>query len=324
MAKRLELETLRSDLAAVDGLLAGRTAERDPIGHFQFQQRREMLAQQIDALGVIEEPLAEVGLFFAGRPVIGSRGITADFTTKALGSFQSVVSTRYAADSGPVGRAGRLRHRDRSQLIIKDVVRGSFGFVLEEIEGEVEGSPSLKPALDDAVAIIYSAAKGGQTEFDEATDVQDAKVLDSVKSFFVFLDDQGASVRVVEGERDFTISRDEVSRARARTENLAVEEEFEDFVGILYLLPDARRFELHSQRGLPTKKGPISRDCYDALKTPEGSVRGGIVGNLQAVRLKVRRTTMRNGETRPSYTLVETRDATPDDVPAIEPGPRGQ
>lgn len=320
MAKRLELEALRADLAAVTGLLARRSPQRDPIGHFQFRRRREMLEQQIHDLGAVEEPLAEVGLFFAGRPVIGSRGITADFTTKALGSFQAVVSTRYAADSGPVGRAGRLRHRDRSQLIIKDVVRGSFGFVLEEAESEVEGSPSLKPALDDAVSIIYSAAKGAQAEFNEVTDAQDAKVLDSVKSFFAFLDEQGASVRVVEGDRDFTISRDEVSRARARTANLTVVENNRDFVGILYLLPDARRFELHDQHGQPVKKGPISRECFDTLVTPEGSIREGVAGSLQLVTLKVRQTEMRNGDTRFSYTLLATRDATPDDVRVAVPG----
>ena len=311
MAKRLELETLRADLAAVTGLLGRRTPERDPVGYFQFNQRRELLEQQIRELGQVEEPLAEIGLFFAGRPVIGSRGITADFSTKALSSFQSVVSTRYAADSGPVGRAGRLRHRDRSQLIIKDVVRGSFGFVLEEAESETEGAPSLKPALDAAVDIIYSAAKGGQAEFNEATDAQDPKVLDSVKSFFAFLDEQGASVRVVEGERDFTISRDEVTRARARTDNLDVAEVNRDFVGILYLLPDARRFELHDQRNEPVKRGPISRECFDTLVTPEGSVREGIAGSLQLATLKVRQTTMRNGEERFSYTLVAIRPAGP-------------
>ena len=309
MAKRLELETLRADLAAVSGLLARRTPERDPVGHFQFSQRRDRLEQQIRELGEVEEPLAEVGLFFSGRPVIGSRGITADFSTKALGSFQSVVSARYAADSGPVGQRGRVRHRDRSQLIIKDVVRGSFGFVLEEIENEVEGAPSLKPALDDAVAIIYSAAKGAQAEFNDATDAQDPVVLDSVKSFFAFLDEQGASVRVVEGDRDFTISRDEITRARTRTDNVHVNETDQDFVGILYLLPEARRFELHDQHGQPTKKGPISRECFDTLVTPEGSVRDGIAGSLQLTTLKVRETTMRNGETRFSYRLIATRPA---------------
>jgi hypothetical protein len=319
MAKRLELEALRADLAAVTGLLARRSPQRDPIGHFQFRRRREMLERQIHDLGAVEEPLAEVGLFFSGRPVIGSRGITADFSTKALGSFQAVVSTRYAADSGPVGRAGRLRHRDRSQLIIKDVVRGSFGFVLEEAESEVEESPSLKPALDDAIGIIYSAAKGAQAEFNEATDAQDPKVLDSVKTFFAFLDEQGAAVRIVEGERDFTISRDEVSRARVRTDNLEVQEGFENFIGILYLLPDARRFELHDQRGEPTKRGPISRECFDTLVTPSGNIREGIAGSVRLTRLKVRQTAMRNGETRASYTLVSVDDAPPGVPLAVEP-----
>jgi hypothetical protein len=314
MAKRLELETLRADLAAVEGLLARRTERRDPIGYFQFQQRREMLEEQIRELGATEEPLAAIGLFFAGRPVIGSRGIKADFGTQALSSFQSVVSSRYAAESGPVGARGRTRHRDRSQFIIRDVVRGSFGFVLEEAESDVEGAPSLKPALDDVVSIIYSSAKGAQDDFNEATDAQDAQVLNSVKSFFEFLDKEGASVRVVEGEQDFTISRDEVARARARTANLDVSEKNQDFVGILFLLPDARRFELHDQRGQPVKKGPISRECFDTLVTPEGKVRDGIAGSLQLATLKVRRTEMRNGEARFSYTLVGTRAASSDDL----------
>ncbi|CAO4149192.1 hypothetical protein LPLAFNJD_LOCUS2883 [Methylorubrum aminovorans] len=311
MAKRLELETLRADLAAVEGLLARRSRERDPVGHFQFQQRKELLEQQLRELDTVDEPLAAVGLFFAGRPVLGSRGIKADFGTQAISSFQSVVSSRFAAESGPVGQRGRTRHRDRSQLIIKDVVRGSFGFVLEEAAGDTDGSPCLKPALDDVVSIIYSSAKGDQADFNEITDVQDAQVLNSVKSFFELLDNQGASVRLVEGNRDFTISRDEVSRARARTANLEVNESNEDFIGILFLLPEGRRFELHDQRDGTVRKGFISRDCYDTLITPEGRVRVGLAGSRQLATLKVRRTDLRNGETRYSYTLLATRDAGP-------------
>jgi hypothetical protein len=72
-------------------------------------------------------------MLFAGRPVIGSQGIAADFSAAMIGNIQALVSTQWASAEGPLGERGPIRQRDISQMFVTDFARGSAGFVLENI-----------------------------------------------------------------------------------------------------------------------------------------------------------------------------------------------
>jgi hypothetical protein len=50
MLKKLERDALAADLAAVESLLASRTAEDDPIGHFQYSGRKAELQRRLSQL----------------------------------------------------------------------------------------------------------------------------------------------------------------------------------------------------------------------------------------------------------------------------------
>jgi len=69
MVKRLELEALKADLAAVEELLSGRSRAEDPSGWLQYSQRKSELEKEIHTLGEVNSAAAEVALFFGGRPV---------------------------------------------------------------------------------------------------------------------------------------------------------------------------------------------------------------------------------------------------------------
>src|SRR3546814_19009451 len=75
---------------------------------------------------------AGVGLFFGGRPVVGSYGIQAEFGAKAVAEFQTLVSNTFAAAEGTLGARGPVPQRARTQLMLPDLARGSFGFLLSK------------------------------------------------------------------------------------------------------------------------------------------------------------------------------------------------
>ena len=120
MLLQLEREFLQADLAKVRALLVESPADEDPIEHFQFTHRVRELEQRLAALpGAIEAAPAAVALFFGGRPVAGSKGINATFSTKAIGHFQKLVSQRFAADEqGPLASRGRVPLADDTQLLV--------------------------------------------------------------------------------------------------------------------------------------------------------------------------------------------------------------
>ena len=303
MLKKLELNSLRADLAAVENILGRSTREEDPVGWFQFSQRKAALRKLLDEVVAAPVSTAGIGLFFAGRPVIGSRGIVADFGAKAVERFQDIVSTRFAALNGPVGSRGPVRQRERTNLMITEVARGSFGFVLEEFDNETLVDTPLKVVVEEVADIIYKISTPEEQPFEEAMEIVDDRLLGGLRSFFKLLDDAGATLRLVEDEREFSLPREAIERAKERVEAISLEERIESFNGTLYVLPDGKRFEL-LRSGLGTIKGKLTKEAVAHLIGENGEVRPGILGTNHTISARVREVRLLNGDPHFHYALL--------------------
>lgn len=304
MLKRLESDAAKADLAAVEALLGDRSPEEDPVGYLQFSKRAEALTRRIEELESVPSTGAEVGLFFGGRPVVGSHGILAEFGAKAVAEFQNLVSSAYAAVDGALGARGPVPQRDRTQLLITDVARGSFGFILQQADAPQLVDSPLKGVLSHSLDLLFRAASPDQEAFDRLAETVDGRVLASLCAFFKLVDDAGATVRLVEGGREFTLRREDVELARERTEHVSFEENEQTIEGALYVLPDAGRFELHRVDGKEVFRGVIAPDCLADLTIDGHEVRPGVIGAQRTVRLLVRETRAKGRDARLSYTLI--------------------
>ena len=300
--KILEQQSLEAELAAVQAMLDERSEDTDPIGWAHFSARARELQERLAALKKAPETTASVAVFFGGRPVVGSRGIEAEFGGKALEEFENAVSTQLAAIQGTVGARGPIPQRARGQLLITDVARGSFGFLLEESENSLVETP-LKSAVDEVVELIQQMASPDEETFEGASEFVDPRVLSSMRSFLKLVDDAGATLRIVEGERDFSLPRQSVEIARKRVEELEIHDEPIRESGVLYLLPDSRRFELHKEDGT-VLRGILSSEATEVFIDPSGKPRPGLIGSTVEIILSRRRITPRGREPRFSYRLL--------------------
>ncbi|KAB2968127.1 hypothetical protein [Zoogloea sp.] len=246
MLRKLEVDALKADLSAVDGMLASFTEDEDPIGWYQFSARKEEIEQALDQ--IVSRPLthAELGVFFGGRPVQGSRGINADFAGKALEDLQALVSKRYSGrEFGRLAQRGPVPGGDTSHMLVTNIVRGSVGFVLEEsgTDAQLLETP-LKEAVDEVADILSRVGADDEAVFEEAASELDERLLVTLRQFFQRLDESGATMRVVDGTRDFLLDRHAVSRARERTQAMEIEERDVQMTGVLYVLPESKRFDL--------------------------------------------------------------------------------
>jgi hypothetical protein len=262
MLKKLEHDALVADLMAVDSLLASRSVEDDPIGHFQYSARKAELQQRLLQLGERGDRHAEMGIFFGGGPVQGSRGISADFAGKALENLQALVTKRFSeSETGQLKQRGRLPLADRSKMVVTNLVRGSVGFVLEESgdNAEILNTP-LRKIVDEVADVLSRVGASDEAIFDQAAMGLDPRFLVSLKQFFVHLDEQEATLRIVSGSRDFLLDRHAVSLARRRVQEIEIDEHGDEFVGTIFLLPESLRFELNTRMdGDPvTLTGPVS------------------------------------------------------------------
>lgn len=315
MLAQLEKQFLQADLAQARQLLADGQAHDDPIAAHQFGQRVRRLERELAELSHTgaHAPVG-VALFFGGRPVIGSHGIKAAFGTQAVGKFQKLVSQRYAAaETGPLSSRGRVPMSDDTQLLVTDVVRGSFGFVLQGNE-PASSDAVLEEAVDHVADTLSRMAAADDALFDEASADVDNRQLGTLKEFFKLLDDEGASLRVVEGERDFELTTQAIQRARQRAEAMTIEDRTETLQGeIIGWAEYSSRFELrlHSDRNVVI--GTVSRAAMEL------ALQGGLVPLHRHVRaqIKVREARMRNRAPRKTFTLqsLEAIDP-PTDWPA--------
>ena len=116
--KRLERDALLADRATVEHVLS-RLSEGDIVGRSVFQTRLTDIDAQLAALEQYLETSGTIALMFGGAPVTGSRAIDADFTTRILDNFQTLVSKRVALDElGSLGQRGPVPERAAVQLAI--------------------------------------------------------------------------------------------------------------------------------------------------------------------------------------------------------------
>lgn len=305
MVRKLEIESLSAEVATVESLLGKRSPEDDPIGYFQYSQRLAGLNRKLEDLGQAPELTAAIALFFAGDPVVGSHGIRADFAGRAVEIFQDIVSKRFAANElGDLGGRGPVPLRSRSDLLLTNVTRGSFGVVLEEAyDNHPLAETQLKVVLDDVVNSINVASMEDNGPFEELLETIDHRYLRSLGEFFELLDDKSATVRVVEGDQDKQLNPVEVHRARERTSSARIEErEDEPLVGTLYLLPAHRRFELVLENG-ESIWGPVASEFatahMEALRDAND-----VVGKRWQVKARARTVTRPNRPPKTTYRLL--------------------
>ncbi len=308
MLKKLQLDGLRADLAAVEALLAARSEAEDPVGWLQLSIRREEIEEEILASQAIEEVHASVGLFFGGRPVVGSKGIRADFAGLMVAQFQDLVSKRLATlESGPLASRGPVPLREKAQLMITDVARGSFGFVLEEEpSSDALTNTPLQIVVEEMSELIYRLSLPEDEIFESISETLDERLLLSVRRFFQLLDDAGATLRIVQGDKSLPMGADAIHLARSRSEALQiVQREDERLEGVLYLLPATRRFELHAVGGGDeVVKGSVTPECLETLVGGAGGQAADAVGQRWQVEVRVREVQQRNRKPQINYTLT--------------------
>lgn len=309
MVKKLEIEALASDLATVQAMLESARLNNDFIGEAQLSERAEELSARLQGLEQSSEITASVALFFGGRPVLGSRGVDAQFATDALNSFQSLVSKHFASMEfdEPLGARGRIRAAGEAKLMVTDVARGSFGFVMEEAPEQSQIVQTKVGESIQSLSAAISKLSSVDDDWADAIGVLDQRVVSAVHRFFEVLDEADATVRIVEGVHDRLLSAAEVKRARSRTESVSISEDETDFIDGQIVGFSSKVFEFARSTG-EKLSGRI--ESAPAQQLTQAGENGQIQSLLFApVRVKFRVRTINHANmTRMYYTLVAIDD----------------
>jgi hypothetical protein len=242
--RKVEVDHLRADLATVEELLQSLDPD-DIVGRLSLTARKDALVQESHEAERSREPGARTVLVFDGDPVRGGRGIDANFAGKIVSEYEDLVTKTWAFRfHGDLASGGPVPERHRAALHVTDVIRGSFGFALEEL---TDDDRSPEPALEEAVAVstraIVAATEGDDALADAAADLGE-RAFGSLRDFFAILRKHGAALRIASHDVDRRLGLEVVVAAAERTEASIRRESKVMLSGeFLAVLPGSRHFE---------------------------------------------------------------------------------
>jgi len=256
--RKIERDHLAADLAAVETMIE-RLTDEDVMMRLGLEERREELRRELESLQASEGTTAAAALFFGGRPVVGGLGIESEFGGKAVCTFQDLVAKQFAQEAGGLGQRGIVPNKAATRLHITNVVRGSFGFQLEELEPSLLDT-SLKTAVDNVSRLIAGFGEDDEDRFEAAVENIDQRVLATAREFFSLMRQDGATFRIVVGETDRSFDAALVERAAERARVTEIEDVDEQVAGILAgVLPDAHLFEYRTDSDRGTIRGKVDK-----------------------------------------------------------------
>ncbi|NEV02429.1 hypothetical protein [Bradyrhizobium uaiense] len=301
--RKLESDYIKANISEVTALL-DRVGDRDVMSRFGLEDQLNELNEALARLEAMSpETLASAALFFGGKPVLGSQGIESGFAGSAVGQFQDLVSMVHAHETVGLAERGTVPRRASSTLHITNIVRGSFGFLLEEVQPQLQiVDSSLKTAVDEATRLLKAFGEDDEEQFRSAVEEIDQRVLATTGEFFDLMRKSGATVRLVSGDTDRSFGSDVVARAVERARTTTVVDDNETVRGQLAgVLPESHQFEFRTTDERGTIRGKVDRDL-----TPHqlGLFNKEYVNTNSRARLKVKRVLRNQAVVRERYTLV--------------------
>ncbi len=278
MPKKLSIDSLSSEITTVSELLNSAISSNDIVGELQLEHRLKLLTEQLSKLkeNTLNDNSASVALFFGGKPVVGSKGIAAEFAGLALEQFQNLISKTFATcEVGALGERGRIPFKAQSELMVTGLARGSFGFVLDEMSDQTEIEASeLSHVIDKAAHLIRDTAAQDDAVFENMVEELDPRTLIALRDFFANLDTSEATLRVVEKDTDIILDAPAIHRGKIRTEATSIEEETTEIAGTLVgFLPEHRKFEIRTNDG-NLIYGSATKEAVDQFEKASETVIG--------------------------------------------------
>lgn len=248
MPNLLSIEALEADREYAQHQLQSLPDSPWGTAKLMWEQRLEEITRQIADLNVSRASSASVALIFDGLPVIGQGDIRLDFSTDALSTYQKLVAASLATLSDEeIAAKGQVKGTKRSKLYIRDIVRGSMGFLLEELsppQTDLFNTP-LKNAVENTTAFLASLNTPSLDEFNTVIDAAAPRLVSAVQKFAKVLKDAGATAKIVGDEQRLSLNIEDVNRLSERFTAVDVREEDVTLNAVLMgVLPDSHDFEL--------------------------------------------------------------------------------
>lgn len=308
MPIRLELERLKNDLRFVEHQMTSASQSKWGTVSHMWSQRADQLADEISEASERTSKKASVALVFDGDPVRAATEIRLDFATEALQGYQKSVSLYHAwLSQGDVPSRGRITKSRESTLFIRETIRGSFGFILEEEadeQSELIETP-LKASVEGITGLIHSLSTSDEDKLLEILQTTPGRLIVGIDQFMEVLINYNSSVKVFGDTHSVQLSTEQTAKLHELLGDIATDEDTMVVEGVLLgITPLERRFEMLITDGGQQEpiRGRISPAVVDAYTATNDAVRQLLMKKVNA-EILVERTLRHGREISKSYIL---------------------
>ena len=304
MLRKLRLDSLKAELGGIQAQLSMSEEYGDVVGVHQFKKRIEQILAEITALEEYEPTKASVALYFSGRPVMGTRGIAADFAGRCLENYQDLVSKTFARkEIGSLGERGPVPMRQTTELMVTGVTHGSFGFILDEMTEQSDFlDTQLKQVVKEVSTTLEKFSSESDSDFINFASEIDQRTVVSLRNFFKEIDEAEATLRIVEDINELRLDSAAICRARQRAESATIEDNVVEISGTsIHILPDHKSFEFRTLSG-EVLFGKASRDAVESYLSAI-AMQVNVANFPMTAHMQVRTVHALNREPRSTYRL---------------------
>ena len=295
--------SVESEIKEIERLLL-QIPEADVIDRYAFEQRMKAARSELENLGLPERAPESLRLTFRGVPVVGSRGIAADFAGKASSAFADAFAAILAGLNSTLRYMGPIPDKVRNTLLITGTAVGSFGFEYE-LPLDNEDLFVHHGRADDAVEsfkeLLRVSASGSDDQISDVIEEIHPRAVRKVADFLQVLS-HNAALCGIEFRDDYFKYSDldqlKESERRLRAENIVERSEqyFGEFQGVL---PLSRNFEFRIAGDGTVIRGKLDREIEDPDLLNRDWLHKPILASFQVIQV---------GQGRPRFTLVSLAD----------------
>jgi hypothetical protein len=214
--------------------------------------------------------------------------------------FQELVKTQTALiRHGNIGKRGKSKGTNYSELYLTSLPRGSFGVELSQMEStDLFSEEDVSQAITNVINIVEATTRNDES-FDEIVDSIPARNLNSLKLFLKNIDEEDSILKIESGGRELEISKEQIHQGFERVNHHEIEDREVFLVGTLRgVLLEGGIFEFIDESSGYTYKGHVGPEL------PEEKIENMLNKHCK-VHLKESRTNFISGKSKILFELLD-------------------
>lgn len=185
---------------------------------------------------------SKLKITFRGAPVLGTTGISSYFGTTAIKALTDAINC--------ILKSLNSGKNENANLMITDIAKGSFGFVLEDIGNQSfsllpEDDKTTNIAINKFQEILSFASEPDSNELIENIIELDLNSINKIKDFVEILDKNKAVCAINFNEHSFSFKNNNQVKTALSHLDIAKKSDIDEILNVMFLgvLPNKRKCE---------------------------------------------------------------------------------